>query len=326
MSDSLQHIQATHTRHVPVFVVGYPRSGMALTCRLLRRYLKVSFGTESQFIVRYKARLRQYGDLRNDENLRRLITDLSTEQFFARSRRTWGFVFDQEQALAALRGRTYADVLHAIFGQLAAHHGMSRWGDKTPHHTDDLDARLELFPDAQFLHVVRDGRDVALSLRQTTLGPKNASECAEAWRKALLAIDAFAARLAPTQFRQIRYEDLICEPSATLQCIGAWLGIDDSDGTLAEAIEGQVASDVRSKNAGKWRHSMDPRDFERFEGIAGAQLAGMRYDLALRGLARRPTASERLFWRARGALARLRLRVLDPHTPPGAPAGQHGHP
>ena len=57
MSDVLHDLHVTHTRRSPVYVIGYPRSGTSLTCRLLRRYLKVSFDTESQFIVRYYRRL-----------------------------------------------------------------------------------------------------------------------------------------------------------------------------------------------------------------------------------------------------------------------------
>lgn len=73
MSDLLHDLQVMHTRLAPVHVIGYPRSGRSLTCRLLRRYLKVSFGTESQFVVRYSRRLRRYGDFNDDSNLRRLI-------------------------------------------------------------------------------------------------------------------------------------------------------------------------------------------------------------------------------------------------------------
>ena len=58
MSDVRYDLQVTHTRRSPVFVIGYARSGTSLTCQLLRRFLKVSFGTESQFIVRYHRRLR----------------------------------------------------------------------------------------------------------------------------------------------------------------------------------------------------------------------------------------------------------------------------
>lgn len=307
MSDVLHHVQATHTRHVPVFVIGYPRSGTSLTCRLLRRYLKVSFGTESQFIIRYKRRLGGYGDLRDDAQVRRLIADIATERFFERSRRNWGFVLDQDRAFAALRGRTYADVLHAIFGQLAVHNGMARWGDKTPQYNGDLGTLLELFPDAQFLHIVRDGRDVALSIRQTTFGPKNAAECAEDWRNAVLAIDAFASRLAPGQFLQVRYEDLIGDAAGTLRRVGGWLGIDDRDGALANVINTQVAHELLGNNTDKWRRCMHPRELQRFEGVAGPVLTQQGYDLALRGHARRLTVSELMFWRARGALTRLSL-------------------
>ena len=95
-----------------------------------------------------------------------MIKDISAERFFARSQRNWGFVFDPTKAFSEMAERTYSGVLDAIFRQLAEHNGMVRWGDKTPQYNDDLSLLRDLFPDAQFVHIVRDGRDVTLSIRQ----------------------------------------------------------------------------------------------------------------------------------------------------------------
>lgn len=170
MSDVLFDLHADHDRTTPVFVIGFARSGTSLLCRLMRRYLKVSFGTESQFILRYLALLPAYGDLEVDANVRRLLEDIGRERFFARSERNWGFRYDAGRAFGQLRGRRYRDVLDAVFGQLASHNGMVRWGDKTPAYNADLPALCALFPDAQFVHAVRDGRDVALSIDRLTNG------------------------------------------------------------------------------------------------------------------------------------------------------------
>jgi hypothetical protein len=230
MSDVLYDLQATHTRQSPVYVIGYPRSGTSLVCRLLRRYLKVSFGTESQFIVRYHRRLRFYGDLNDDANLRGLIKDLSAERFFARSQRNWGFVFDPARALSEVDERSYSGVLRAVFQQLAEHNGMVRWGDKTPEYNDHLSLLRSLFPDAQFMHIVRDGRDVALSIRKIHFGPKSAFETASQWTGAIRKIRAFADEMPPDRFFEVRYEDLIRQPAGTLEAVPDFLGIDDRSG------------------------------------------------------------------------------------------------
>ena len=307
MSDVLYHLHATHRRTSPVFVIGYARSGTSLLCRLMRRYLKVSFGTESQFILRYRDLLPSYGDLTIGANARRLLRDIGTERFFARTEHNWGFRYDPEAAFASLAGRTYRDVLEAIFGQLAAHNGMVRWGDKTPSYNQDLAALAAIFPDAQFVHAVRDGRDVALSIKQTSFGPKNACECAQDWSRTQQAIRAFAATLPPGQFHEVRYEDLTTRPLETLCDLGAFLGVGVNDAVIA-AMRSGLAADVRSGNSRKFQHAMHPRDLERFEGVAGRALENAGYPLVLQGHARRIGHIERWSWRMHGRAVRLSRR------------------
>jgi hypothetical protein len=304
MSDVLYDLHAEHHRTNPVFVIGYARSGTSLVCRLMRRYLKVSFGTESQFILRYLGLLPAYGDLAVDANVRRLLEDIGGERFFARSLNNWGFRYDPARAFDELRGRTFRHVLDAVFGQLASHNGMVRWGDKTPSYNDNLFALYQLFPDALFIHAVRDGRDVALSIRQTSFGPKNACECAQHWAHTQQTIRNFAAALPPDQFHQVRYEDLTANPLETMQSLGAFLGV-EVDGAVVSAMCTGLPSDVRAGNTGKWQRTMQPRELERFEGVAAHSLVAAGYPLGLQGHARRIGPVERWSWRVHGHAIRL---------------------
>lgn len=308
MSDVLFDVRATHERTGPVFVVGYARSGTSIVCRLMRRYLKVSFGTESQFILRYERLLSTYGDLEHDDNARRLLDDLASERFFTRTHRNWGFAFDPAAALADARTRTYPGLLDAVFRQLARHNGMTRWGDKTPQYSADLPALLRLFPDAQFVHAVRDGRDVALSIARTAFGPKNAAECAEDWAGTIERIRAFGRTLPPDRFHEVPYEALTSAPTETLLALGRFLGVRDDTGTMTEALRTRAPGDVLPGNCGKWKHHLHPRELERFEGLAGEMLMAQGYPLALDGQARRLTPFERRLWRWHGAAVRYGRR------------------
>jgi len=294
-----------HTRFSPVFVLGHVRSGTSLMCRLLLDHLGVNFGTESQFIVRYHQKLQRYGDLADDGNLRRLLHDISQERFFFRTRQNFGFALDVEQAARAVGPeRTYSNVLRAIFGQFAGTQGHVRWGDKTPKYTLHLPVIYGLFPDAQFIHVARDGRDVALSLFKMAFGPKTAYEAAHEWRDTVTTIRGFGHSLSPDVFSEVRYEDLLDDPTRVMWQLAEYLGIDNA-GDVAAAIAPRLRTQVRGNASLTWSHAMTQREIECFESIAGRDLEAFGYPLKCPAT-RAPGALSVLAWRAQGIFRRLK--------------------
>ncbi len=291
-------LPARHSRHHPVFVIGVARSGTSLLCSLMRRYLKVNFGTESQFVVRVYRRLPSYGDLNDLANLRRLVDDVAAERCFRRWTLRFGFVLDQEKVFREVSNgrRSFAGVLQAIFSQFARYHGMERWGDRTPEYNYDLPVLLSLFPQAQFLHVVRDGRDVALSMLRAGFGGANIYRVGVAWRKQMLLVRQFLEPLPAGQARTIQYESLLADPVKTLDTIRAFLGIAD-DPSLTVGIAGDVHLQIRATNTNKWTVAMRPAQQRLFETVAGDQLQRAGYPILHepRGALTLPT---RLYWEA----------------------------
>jgi hypothetical protein len=297
-------VDPRHSHRCPVFVLGHSRSGTSLMCRLLRDHLRINFGSESQFIVRYHQRLTRYGDLAEERRLRWLLDDLSRERFFARSRQNFGFVFDIDRAMRAIEPRTYAGALRGIFEQFAASQGMVRWGDKTPEYCRNLPLIHSLFPDAQFVHVVRDGRAVAHSAFKMGFGPKNAYEAALEWARTLADVERFRDTLPPAQFLQVRYEDLLGDPTTTMANIAAFLGVENHT-EVAEVASPHLRAWVRQDNASKWKQQLSWREIECFEAFAGTELAAYGYGLQFRPRNRRQSATERVFWQAQAAWRRL---------------------
>jgi hypothetical protein len=273
----LHDLQVTHTVNHPVFVLGCGRSGTSLFGALLRKYTKVNFGPETQFIVDIYRRLDTYGDLQRDANFRLLIADIARERCFERWQHRFGFQLDASRVAAEARERTYAGVLTAIFEQFAAHHGMVRWGEKSPNYDRDLGVILELFPQARFIHIVRDGRDVALSTFKCFFGAKNAYKAALDWRREVSWVQQFQAVLPPHQFMEVRYEDLLRQPRATFARIIEFLRISDPDGQLLDFIAERIKEDLRPETAGKWSREFTPGDCSVFEGVAGDMLRSFGY-------------------------------------------------
>jgi hypothetical protein len=310
-----------------VFVLGHSRSGTSLVCRLLLDHLGVNFGTESQFIVRYHRKLTQYGDLRDDRRLRWLLHDLSHERFFARTRQNFGFVFDPERAARSVHDRTYSGVLRTIFEQFAASQGHVRWGDKTPEYCRHLPMIRELFPDAQFLHVVRDGRDVAQSIFQTGFGSKTAYEAALDWKRTVGDIRAFGTQVARGSFLEIRYEDLLSDPVGTMDRVADGLGIENREDVMAD-VAPRLRAYVRADNTRKWKQQLTGREIECFEAFAGDELQTSGYRLEFRPRMAGRNAVESWYWQAQGIwrrvanprywadnLYKVRLRVQDALLP-----------
>ena len=61
--------------------------------------------------------------------------------------------------------------LRAFYRGYAAARGKTRYGDKTPMHATDIDVLSRVLPEARFIHIIRDGRDVAASLRGLPFAP-----------------------------------------------------------------------------------------------------------------------------------------------------------
>lgn len=287
----------------PLFVLGCPRSGTTLLAELVGR---TPFGkpTETQFIVKYARKLAEYGDLADDARLDRLLGDILRERAVLQ----WKLGVGPAEIRARCRGRTYAEVVDALMTLRSERRGWPGWGDKTPHYTlaaDVLDAR---FPGARYLFIVRDGRDVALSLLGRRWGPNNVYACARFWA-AYNAPSALFDRLeAEGRLLRLRYEDLLADPRPLLERLYAFLGQPISGPDLDE-----LAASIRAGNRRKWETRMKPSRVALFENVAGETLRRFGYETS--HPAREPGPLTRARWEAHDRLLRgwelVRSNTID---------------
>lgn len=250
----------------PVFVIGSARSGTSILSQLIREYLNISFGTESQFIIRYFKRLHHYGDLTIDQNMKTLLSDIGEERCFKRWKK-FGYQIDPDRIFNRIHEKSYAGLLDAIFTDLAVHNKMGRWGDKTPEYIYDLDILHTLFPAARFVHIVRDGRDVALSTFKIHFGAKNIGVAALEWNRQMECVSQFKKRVDKTRFIEIRYEDFLKDPVNIFGELISFLKVDDHDDSIREKIEKYMAEELYSDNYFKWRTQMNKKQQTIFEKV-----------------------------------------------------------
>jgi len=124
-----------------------------------------------------------------------------------------------------------ADALRNFYRLYAARFGKRRWGDKTPDYGFALDDIRRVLPEARFLHIIRDGRDAAASLRDLWFSPsRNYDELVRYWASRVRTIRQLGA--GRPDYMEVRYEALVADTPAVLRQVCTFLNLAWSDEML----------------------------------------------------------------------------------------------
>ena len=269
----------TYGTNSAVFVIGAPRSGKSILGRLIRKYFNINFGTESQFIVPFYKRLHKIENLSDPKNMDRLIRQVAEERCFARWKRQFGFSLDLDSLKQEIAVPTFRGLLDAIFGQFSRFAGRTRWADASARYTLDLPLLEAFYPEAQYVHVIRDGRDVAGDLQYTPYGPKNYLQAAFYWRHYVMSALNFGEQICSSRFHEVRYEALILDPVNVMTRLARFFQIDEGHQQVIARIKQQIHEDLQRDNRFKWKKVMPPSRIEMFEKGAGDLLQTLGYEV-----------------------------------------------
>jgi hypothetical protein len=216
------------------------------------------------------------------------------------------------------------DAISCVYRAYADSHGKERWGDKTPMYMQHLRTLERLFPDALYVHLIRDGRDAALSFLELPAGvvtrtwahPTSARDFACQWRSEIEAARALGSRVGPQRYLEVRYERLVEAPEESLRAICTFAGVPFEPAMLDYAGNVDVSSKPHQQRLRQpptsgvrdWRRQMPAGDVAAFEGVAGDVLLELGY-LA----SHKPSTAGRVrlaSYRARVAAWRIASRVL----------------
>jgi hypothetical protein len=138
----------------------------------------------------------------------------------------------RERLVCALRA--FYDTVFAE--ALAAHTpAATMFVEKTPLHSLILPQLGAVYPDASYVHVVRDGRDVARSISEVSFfGIPDPGDAARLWRRVLVEVRAASRDLS--RYRDVRYEDLLADPVEQVGALLRWLGLEVDDSVRAELV------------------------------------------------------------------------------------------
>ncbi len=199
------------------------------------------------------------------------------------------------EALALPRDeRSLARLIDLVFVHYARDKkpGASRWGDKSISNAFFLPLIDRLFPDASYIVLVRDGRDVAVSLvKADTTAVTEVSVAADYWRRNVEHSQRFVAGLESSRYIEVRYEDLVRQPETTAERVYEFLGIpfdpaalevSDSVESLGDAdreIHRNLRRPINADSIGKGRESLDAAQRAALDEQLRAKLGELGYDV-----------------------------------------------
>ncbi len=252
----------------PIFILGCPRSGTTMLANLLR---KSRFGEpiETHFITKYYKKLDSYGKLEIKTNLDRLLKDIFSERPIMQ----WGIPIDVDTFYEGLEDFSYSNIVHNVCMLRSRSKGYASWGDKTPHYTLDLSSIYKLFPESKYVFIIRDGRDVALSLLRQPWGPNNFYSCAHLWKAYNAPNDTLDEIKSKGRLYFVRYEDLLDNAERIIPEIYAFLEEKYDEHEVAKLI-----GKINKENYNKWKKRMNSSQIELFENIAADTLNKYGYE------------------------------------------------
>jgi Sulfotransferase family len=259
------------------FIVGSARSGTTLLRMVLNAHPDVAVPPESRFVVE----LYRSDEVEVDE----FLTELENHPRW----RLWDTRIEDVRAQLAGRETTsYSRAIEAAFAAFAQNRNKKRYGDKTPRYVEDMPLLARLWPEAKFVHLVRDGREVALSYADVPFGPTTVAKAAALWRDRVATGMREGRPLGSRRYLELRYERLLELPQEQVESLCRFLELDFDPAMLeySERSRSEVLDRAKLYNPNvsksitrtrSWDEQMPKQQVEVFEAVAGDTLSELGY-------------------------------------------------
>lgn len=279
-----KRLTGTHDFPPPFFIIGCGRSGNTLLRSILVANDQLVIPPESYVWPRVIRRFGAYGFLPWDILSSMIVSEFEAYKEFT----TWEVnLFETHQSVRKLSKikQTLSHILHHIYSRFALEKGFEgkRWGDKTPINTIYANKILKVFPEAQFVFMERDPRDVVCSYVKAGLY-ENYESPARFWRACKDMSVKLQKKLPADQLLFVKYEDLVRRPEQQVQQICDFLGIKYSPELLNywqktehlgdvnyRAHHEKIKSPISSDSIGKWEGQLTQEDLKKISEITNVK-------------------------------------------------------
>jgi|GEM_PF-2163902 len=274
---------------VPTFIFGMERSGTTLLSMMIGAHplVAVPLATTGMWLS-FAGRLESgFNGLATRGDVERLVDEISRHERI----RLWDADIDCKALLEGLPLRDYGKIVERFHRSYARAKGKPYWANIDIATLDGMDLVNDWFEKVRFLHIVRDGRDVALSHRTMPYGAGNIAECARAWANRTATNAKMGRILGPSRYMTVRFEDLVLDTQPTLEQICSFMGIpydaamlhydkmvDEKIPVSRRWLWPAIAQPPQRSKVGQWRQRMTRNQRIVFENIANQALKDWGYE------------------------------------------------
>lgn len=276
------------TNDRPFFIVSAPRSGSTMLRLILDAHPQLAVPPPDWLFDLVYPYLYSYGNLGQHQNLLALAEDILRTPTVSK----WPVKPAAEDLMRASATPTFAGLYDALHRAYAQSEGKLRWGEKTPRNSFWMDEVHALFPDAQFVHIVRDGRDQAIDISDSVLWPNAVYSGASLWQRYVEAVRGYAAQMPAGAFMELRYEDLCAAPETAIRRLCGFLGVEFNPKMLAphetrsarawsaHPLHAKTAQPISTKYCEMYKTRLPAHDVAALEALIGETLQSFGYPLA----------------------------------------------
>jgi len=262
-------------------VIGSGRSGTSYIQRTLRESMDIGFFREPKFIIPLYRQLHKFGDLDKIENLRQVVEKIHADKHFKHLNQKDHIPSSPEEILDRVQEPTFTGILYAVFQLLAEKQDKTRLGYKFPGDVLHITALSQIFPTARFVHTIRDGRDVALSMLKFRWGPSNLYAGCRYWARRTTIGRNDGIPLGDRYF-EFRMEDLLLNTKPVATTLGHFINRDRNPEQVQELVK-LVNSTKRPDVAYGWKGKLNKNQRYLCEAAAGETLDACGYTLEFGG-------------------------------------------
>lgn len=277
----------------PLFIIGNPRSGTSLFRLLLTCHPSIIIPPESSFMIWWYDK---YGDWRKEDVASSRLDEFLVDLLGSKKIEFWKL--DKAVLTKHILRETpanYAELMDTIYWAYVRREKESTlfWGDKNNYYLGHVDSLLKLYPNAKFIHIIRDGRDVATSymglnkVKHTSKYaprlPNEIKEIANDWNDNIKKINASFQKLPTAQRLEVKYESLANNPVTFLKEVCTFLDIPYSAEMLnfyeknqQKRLEPEEFNSWKKRNlktidtsaVGKFKTQLSKEEISSFEEVA----------------------------------------------------------